>query len=242
MRTFTDEDVTRCKALAVAAIGRPHVEQITLFFTDEEPVFLVRPLSSVEYGEHLDAYLRVAEDADAALLIDAILWPSQAEVARIAGDHPALAHEFGMEYRRIMGVKPELSALLVPLGKATPAQIERAGLDAAKVGELLTAGGRPHLFMLPGVAAREGGPDVALILRTPSSSLYGAHGDRLTAVAKAGKGYLALGVQTATDICAWSREPLAVYLDLLPGIFAADLTQAFKDLGGSGARAERKRL
>lgn len=242
MKTFTDEDVTRCKALALAATGRPNVEQITIFFTDEEPVFLVRPLTAAEYGEHLDAFIRVSEDADAALLVDVILWPSQAEVARIAGDHPALAAKFGMEFRRIMGVLPELNAPLVPLSKATPAQLERAGLSATTAAELLTAGGRPHLLVLRGISPRAGGADVALVLRTPSASLYGAHADRMAAVGKAGKGLLGLAVQTVTDVCAWSREPLTVYLDTLPGIFAADLTSAFLALGGAGARTERKRL
>lgn len=242
MREFTPEDVTRCKALALAAIGRPHVEQITLGFVDEDAVFLVRPLSVTEYGEHLDAFLRHADDANAALLVDAILWPSQAEVARIAGDHPALAEEFAAEFRRMMGVRPEVKAIIVPLAKATPAQLERAGIDATTTAELLTAGGRPHLLTLPGIAAREDGPDVAIVMRTPSASLYGAQSDRTEAAKKAGKGTLQVAIQTARDVWAWSREPFDTYLEALPGIFPADITRAFLDLGGSGARRERKRL
>lgn len=242
MREYTPEDVTHCKALALAAIGRPHVEKITLFFTDEEPAFIVRPLSVAEYGEHIDNFLRVPDDANAALLVDTILWPSQAEVARIAGDYPALAHEFGNEFRRIMGVLPDMRATLVPLGKASAAQLDRAGLEASKVAELLTAGGRPHLLMLPGVAAREDGPDVAIVLRTPSASLFGAQSDRNAAASKAGKGVLSVAIQTARDVWAWSREPFDTYLEALPGIFPADITRAFLDLGGAGARRERKRL
>jgi hypothetical protein len=242
MRAFTPEDVAHAKALSKVALGREHVERISVFFLDEEVEVLVRPLSVVEYGEHLDTFLRSSDDANGALLVDAILWPSQAEVARIVGDHPAFPDDFGTEFRRMMGVRQEVKARIVPLASATPAQLERAGLDKATAAELLTSGGRPHLLTLAGFKTREDGPDVAIVLRSPSASLYGAHGDRMAAVQKAGKGVLALAIQTARDIWMWSREPLEAYLDALPGMFPADISQAFLDLGGSGARRERKRL
>ena len=83
---------------------------------------------------------------------------------------------------------------------------------------------------------------MAMVLRTPSASLYGAYADRRSAVTKAGKGILSLAVQTMRDVWMWSREPLDTYVEPLPAIFAADITRAFLDLGGSGARRERKRL
>lgn len=238
MRDYTPEELITAKAASRAALGREHVEEIRIFVPGEEAVFLVRPMTSAEYADHVDAYLRHEGDAAEALLVDFVIWPERAEVERLLGLYPALPAEFAAEFRELHGVYPKLKATVYHLAAKTPAAVlDAAKLPRTEAERLIREIKRPVIVRAPAPCEFACVMDLDRIAR-----VYLATKDRLQAAGKANRGAFAVAVQAARDAIVWSSEPLESAVERVPGIFPGDLLLVFLDLGGLGARRERKRL
>ncbi len=236
MREYTPEELAAAKAQARAATGKDHVEEIRLFMPGEEVVLLVRPMLVPEYADHVDATIRHEGDAAEALLVDFVLWPERAEVERIVGSYPGMPGEFAEEYREIHGVHLKLKPTVYQLAVKSP----RAVLDAAKLSpteatRLLGEFKRLVIVRTPAEVGFSCVMDLDKIAR-----VYAATKDRIEAAGKARRGVFGVCVQAVRDAIVWSSEPIDAAIERVPGIFPGDLLSVFLDLGGLGARRERK--
>lgn len=244
MKKPTADDVAAAKKIA-AAKG-VHLYQLEYPSPDVDVCVLALGMNAKDFAGFWDTATRDSDDARDRCYTDHVVWPAAAEADALAESIPALSALVTKDLTEIAGKVDDMSPTEFRLLPETlPAQLERAGISAAKATELRATAMSPLTAVhFPDFEMSREGRGFAVVMKVPSRAVFRAKMATYNAARVACSGIWDAACAAVRDSIVWTSEgesPDAIF-DKYPGVPAVDLIYTLQRIGGGTAKGERRRL
>lgn len=204
---------------------------------DVDSCVIVATMTAKDWSTYADISARDAGDAHGAAFVEQTLWPKGDELEALGEATPALRALVASDLREMAGGGRTHERIRLT-ADLRPAELARFGLTAERVAALLSEHGSAKLS-----AVRIAGePPISLVVKSPMRPVYQADLAAYQRAQGANAGIHDAAMQAARDMVVSSSPSLEDIERTCPAVVANNLLPIFVDVGGAGAKAQRRRL
>lgn len=221
MKTPTPAEVAIIKADAAKRFGSDRALLVELDAPIDAAVVMA-PFGFQSFVDYVDAEARDTDSAEAAVVVERLLWPSLDEAMALREKWPASASKIVKDLRKAAGDVPGVASA-VPLTAATAPK----SLGAKGAQDLIEANPKVSLWAVTHVG-------IELVMKAPLPDVYAAAKAASISAARAKEGLIPSWWRYAKDHILWSAEPIDRLCEARPATIP-DLVHPFFAMGGSAA-------
>lgn len=235
MKLPSEAEIDEAKKAAASA-GRMAV-LLTYDDPDVDAAVIVATMTAKDWATYADIASRDAGDAHSAAFVEHTMWPADAEASALGEATPALHDLVADDLRAMAGGGREHERIRLSEGMRA-ADLLRFGLTPAKVDALLAEYKGAKLF-----AVRiAGDPSICFVAKTPIKPVYRSVVETYQRAMGLHAGIHDAATQAARDMIVHSTPALDEIERQCPAVMTNNMVTIFIDIGGAGAKAQRRRL
>lgn len=204
---------------------------------DVDACLIVATFTAKDWATYADISARDAGDAHGAAFVEQTLWPKGDALEALGEATPALRALVASDLREMAGAgRAHERIRLTPDLRA--AELARFGLTPEKAAALLAenAGAKLSAVRIAGE------PPISLVVKAPARPVYQADVGAYHRAQGANAGIHDAAMQASRDMVISSSPSLDDIERTCPAVVANNLLPIFVDVGGAGAKAQRRRL